>query len=137
MNASRSNPLWYLLLLLGAVVMLFPLWWMTVVSLMSETQAKQSMGSGELLPVPRSLELGNYADAMREVGTEPWSGFLDALANSIVVTVLVVLGTILSSSMVATAFARIRFRGRSGLFLIMLASMMLPAQVTMIPLLFT
>ena len=134
MNASRSNPLWYLLLLLGAVVMLFPLWWMTVVSLMSETQAKQSMGSGELLPVPRSLQLGNYADAMREVGTEPWSGFLDALANSIVVTVLVVLGTILSSSMVATAFARIRFRGRSGLFLIMLASMMLPAQVTMIPL---
>ena len=134
MNASRSNPLWYLLLLLGAVIMLFPLWWMTVVSLMSETQAKQSMGSGELLPVPRSLELGNYGDAMREVGTEPWSGFLDALANSIVVTVLVVLGTILSSSMVATAFARIRFRGRSGLFLIMLASMMLPAQVTMIPL---
>ena len=134
MNASRSNPLWYLLLLLGTVVMLFPLWWMTVVSLMSETQAKQSMGSGEILPVPRSLEWGNYADAIREVGTDPWSGFLDALANSIVVTVLVVLGTILSSSMVATAFARIRFRGRNGFFLIMLATMMLPAQVTMIPL---
>ena len=88
MNASRSNPLWYLVLLLGTVVMLFPLWWMTVVSLMSETQAKQSMGAGELLPVPKSLEWGNYADAMREVGTDPWSGFLDALANSIVVTVL-------------------------------------------------
>ena len=134
MSASRSNPLWYLLLLLGTVVMLFPLWWMTVVSLMSETQAKQSMGAGEILPVPRSLEWGNYADAIREVGTDPWSGFLDALANSIVVTVLVVLGTILSSSMVATAFARIRFRGRNGFFLIMLATMMLPAQVTMIPL---
>ena len=134
MRVGRSSPFWYLLLLAGAIVMLFPLWWMTVVSLMSETDAKQSMGSGEILPVPKSLEWGNYASAIREVGTDPWSGFLDAMANSIVVTVLVVLGTILSSSMVATAFARIRFRGRNGLFILMLATMMLPAQVTMIPL---
>ena len=134
MNRARSNPGWYVLLLLGAVVMLFPLWWMLVVSLMTGTEAKQSMGSGDILPVPRSLEWANYAQAVREVGTEPWAGFLDALANSIVVTVLVVAGTILSSSMVATAFARVRFRGRNGMFVLMLATMMLPAQVTMIPL---
>ena len=78
MRVGRSSPFWYLLLLAGAIVMLFPLWWMTVVSLMSETDAKQSMGSGEILPVPKSLEWGNYASAIREVGTDPWSGFLDA-----------------------------------------------------------
>jgi len=61
-------------------------------------------------------------------------GFLDALANSIVITVLVMVGTILSSSLVAMGFARVKFRGRNGLFLLMLATMMLPAQVTMIPL---
>jgi len=48
--------------------------------------------------------------------------------------VLVTVGTILSSSLVGFAFARVRFRGRRGLFLLMLATMMLPPQVTMIPL---
>jgi ABC-type glycerol-3-phosphate transport system permease component len=46
----------------------------------------------------------------------------------------VVLGTVLSSSLVGFAFARLRFRGRGPLFGLMLATMMLPAQVTMIPL---
>ena len=64
---------------------------------------------------------------------DPWLGFIDALSNSIVVTVLVVIGTILSSSLVGTAFAH-SFRGRQPTFLLMLATMMLPAQVTMIPL---
>ena len=71
----------------------------------------------------------------RQIGTEPWQGFLDALSNSIVITVLVVIGTVLSSSLVGFAFARINFRGRGPLFILMLATMMLPwAQVTMIPL---
>ena len=71
---------------------------------------------------------------MREVGSTPWVGFLDALANSIVITASVVVATILSSSLVGFAFARLRFRGRGPLFGLMLATMMLPAQVTMIPL---
>ena len=73
-------------------------------------------------------------EAARQIGTEPWQGFLDALSNSIVITVLVVIGTVLSSSLVGFAFARINFRGRGPLFILMLATMMLPAQVTMIPL---
>jgi multiple sugar transport system permease protein len=68
------------------------------------------------------------------MGSIPWDGFLNALANSIVVTTLVVAGTVLSSSLVGFAFARLRFRGRGGLFTLMLATMMLPAQVTIIPL---
>jgi multiple sugar transport system permease protein len=50
------------------------------------------------------------------------------------VTVLVVIGTVLSSSLVGYAFARLRFRGSNPLFLVMLGTMMLPGQVTMIPL---
>ncbi|MFM8642148.1 MAG: carbohydrate ABC transporter permease, partial [Phycisphaerales bacterium] len=61
-------------------------------------------------------------------------GFKDALANSVVIAVLVTLGTVLSSSLVALAFARVRFRGSRPLFLVMLGTMMLPGQVTMIPL---
>ncbi|MDG2030866.1 MAG: carbohydrate ABC transporter permease [Phycisphaerales bacterium] len=135
MRSSRSNPVWYLPVSIGALLMLFPIWWMLVVSLKTEADAKQSMSSGEMLQVlPGNPQWGNYAQAVSEVGTEPVTGFLDALANSIVVTVLVVAATILSSSLVATAFARIRFRGRNGFFILMLATMMLPAQVTMIPL---
>lgn len=135
MKRGRENLFGYVPVAIGALVMLFPLWWMFVVSLKSEAAAKQAMASGQMLQlIPSDPHWSNYATAIREVGTVQWQGFLDALANSIVVTVLVVVGTILSSSLVATAFARIRFRGRGGLFVLMLATMMLPAQVTLIPL---
>lgn len=60
--------------------------------------------------------------------------FFNALANTTVITVLSVIGQILSSSLVGFGFARFRFRGRNFLFLLMLSTMMLPPQVSMIPL---
>jgi multiple sugar transport system permease protein len=56
------------------------------------------------------------------------------LFNTTVITVSVVLLTVLSSSLVAYGFSRMRFRGRDTLFAVCLATMMLPGQVTMIPL---
>ncbi|MBG79847.1 MAG: carbohydrate ABC transporter permease [Phycisphaerales bacterium] len=123
------------LLVAVTVAMLFPLWWMLVISLESPDRAAAvAEGGGTIAVWPESIHWSNYSEALKQVGSEPWQGFLDALANSIVITVLVVVGTVLSSSLVGFAFARIRFRGRGLLFLIMLATMMLPAQVTMIPL---
>jgi len=131
----RRNILTYVLLIVGALLMLFPLWWMIVLSLETEAGAGAALVGGDVMQVwPSDPQWSNYAKAMREVGTVPWQGFLDALANSIVITVLVMIGTILSSSLVAMGFARVNFRGRNGLFVLMLATMMLPAQVTMIPL---
>ena len=131
----RRGILRHLPLLLGAVLMLFPLWWMLVVSLETEQRAGMAMLGGDVVQVwPEDPQWHNYSDAMREVGSTPWVSFLDALANSIVVTVSVIIGTVLSCSLVGFAFARVRFRGRGGMFLLMLATMMLPAQVTMIPL---
>ncbi len=69
----------------------------------------------------------NYPKALAEMG------FKDALANTVVVTTLVVLGQIISCSLVGFGFARFRFRGKGPLFMIMISTMMLPAQVTMIP----
>jgi len=60
--------------------------------------------------------------------------FTGALANTTVITVLCVIGQILSSSLVGFGFARFRFRGRNFLFMLMLSTMMLPPQVSMIPL---
>lgn len=63
-----------------------------------------------------------------------WKDFLcHLLQNSIFISVVATLGTVASSALVAYGFARFKFRGKSILFAAMLLSMMLPAQVLMIP----
>jgi multiple sugar transport system permease protein len=69
----------------------------------------------------------NYADALQAVP------FLTYLGNTMVLCVLKVFAAVLSSAIVAYGFARLRFRFRETLFLVMLMSMALPGQVTMIP----
>jgi multiple sugar transport system permease protein len=128
-RSPLANAILWFVLVMGTAAFVFPLWWMAVVSL--ETPDRAEAGIALFPPSPQP---GNYLDAIRETGSTPWWGFADALANSIVVTVLVVIGTVLSSSLVGYAFARLRFRGSSPLFLVMLGTMMLPGQVTMIPL---
>ena len=110
------------LLAAGSVVFLFPLWWMVVVSLEAPKRAGAAMtGQDGVALWPADPQWGNYAEALAEMGSEPWVGFVNALANSIVVTTLVVIGTVLSSSLVGFAFARLRWRGRGVLFTLMLA----------------
>lgn len=133
MSAARRWPL-LVLLTTGAGLMLFPLWWMLVVSLESPGRAGAATVDATALRLwPREPRWENYPEALAEVGTVRWQGFLDALANSVVITVLTVVGTVLSSSLVAYALSRVRFRGRATLFAVMLGTMMLPPQVTMIP----
>lgn len=118
----------------GALLMLFPLWWMIVVSLETAGEAQQAATAAagfEL--IPDAPQLGNYPEALAQMGTERWFGFINALTNTIVITTLSVIGQVLSCSLVGYAFARLRFRGRDPLFILMLATMMLPPQVTMIP----
>ncbi len=131
--ARRLLP--YLPLAFGAFVMLFPLWWMLAISLETPGRAGAAVaGGGDFSWFPDDPQWRNYPDALAQLGTRRWDGFLDALANSVVVTVLTVVGQVLSCSLVGYGFARIRFRGSRTLFVIMLATMMLPPQVTMIPL---
>lgn len=150
----------YAALVGGSLVMLFPLWWMLAVSLSSPAEASAAATSASRFNwLPNLANWHNYPDALRQMGANPvaaptpeasrgWAeallrrlwiisreyrGFLDAFANTVVVTVLSVVGQVLSCSLVGYAFARLRFRGRSPLFILMIATMMLPAQVTMIP----
>lgn len=125
----------YLFLVLVSGVLLFPLWWMISVSLETPARAgAATLSAEEFSWLPEDPQWRNYPNALREVGTRPWIGFIDAFANSVVVTVLCVIGTVVSCSLVGYAFARIRFWGNRPMFLLMLSTMMLPAQVTMIPL---
>ena len=135
MRSRTGKALIYTLLIAGTVTFLFPLWWMVAVSLMTPEAAQAATVRGGLAAlVPTDPQWHNYADALMQMGSVRWTGFLDALANSVVVTVVATAGTALSSSLVGMAFARMRFRGSRPMFLVMLGTMMLPAQVTMIPL---
>lgn len=129
-----TTAILYLVLLAGSLLMLFPLWWMICVSFSTPADASAAAtGLEQFNWWPQFGNWPNYAEALRNMGSNPWYGFLDALANTVVVTVLSVIGQVLSCSLVGYAFARLRFRGRGPLFIVMIATMMLPAQVTMIP----
>lgn len=78
------------------------------------------------------LRTQNYAEALEELPPETQRGFL-YLKNTLVIVVLSVVGTLLSSSIVAFGFARLRFPGRDLLFKLLLATMMLPGAVTLLP----
>ena len=135
MRSRTGKALIYALLIAGTVTFLFPLWWMVAVSLMTPEAAQAATVRGGLAAlVPTDPQWHNYPDALMQMGSVRWTGFLDALANSVVVTVVATAGTALSSSLFGMAFARMRFRGSRPMFLVMLGTMMLPAQVTMIPL---
>ncbi|MDW8289994.1 MAG: carbohydrate ABC transporter permease [Armatimonadota bacterium] len=78
--------------------------------------------------IPRPIRWQNYVEALESFP------FLLYLRNTLFVCAMVVVGTVLSSALPAYAFARLRWRGRDMLFLIMLMTIMLPVQVTMLPL---
>jgi len=74
----------------------------------------------------------NYSDALAFLPPEYDRG-LRPLWNTVYVTLLVIVGTVLSSSLVAFSFARLRWPGRDVLFVVLIATMMIPPAVTMLP----
>jgi multiple sugar transport system permease protein len=111
-----------LLLLLGiSILFIIPLLWMISTSL---KEAQDLVGTRW---IPTRLAWENYVDAFSFGMWPQWT------LNTVIITVLSVIGQVLSSSLVAYAFSRLRWRGRDALFSIVLATMMLPSVVTMIP----
>jgi multiple sugar transport system permease protein len=106
-----------------------------------EWQVARVGKSGKLLTVPSAslkpdlhpvLLWSNYSDALGFLPPEYNHG-LRPLWNTIYVTILVILGTVLSSSLVAFSFARLKWPGRDVLFVVLIATMMIPPAVTMLP----
>lgn len=120
------------ILLILAIPFLLPLIWMVSTSLKEDAQifpregdAASPFAFSNLIPSP--IAWHNYADALVEVP------FLVYLGNTVVLCLLNVVAAVVSSAVVAYGFARLRFRFREPLFLLLLMTMALPAQVTMIP----
>ncbi len=113
----------YLTLIVGALFFLLPFGWMVSTSLKADHQVFSI--PPEWIPAP--VMWSNYARLMTEIP------FLRYLANTVFVTVLSVTFYVASSAVVAYGFAKIRFPGRDLLFYFLLATMVLPPQVTLIP----
>lgn len=123
-SRERTSVGVHLALGIGAFVMVAPFIWMLLTS--TKTLHQILMDPLSLIPAPVTLE--NYISAFEAVS------FPRAYFNSIYICALVVVGTLLTSSMAAYAFARIDFRGSKVIFGVFLATQMLPMQVTIVPL---
>jgi multiple sugar transport system permease protein len=120
------RPVAYVLLAAGALVVLIPFFWMLATSLKSYDEIQK--GAGSLLPAGR-WRFENYRDAW--LSTDPT--FWRFLANTVFVVVLTVPAQTLSAAVVAYGLARRRFPGRGLVFGTVLATMMLPGIVLIIP----
>ena len=113
----------YAALMLISGLFILPFLWMLGTSL---TPAEQVLDRYRPL-FPADPAWGNYPEAL---GTLPFGLFLK---NTLIISVLCTIGQTLSAASVAFALARLRFPGRDAVFLLVLSTMMLPPQVTMIP----
>ncbi|MBP6963569.1 MAG: carbohydrate ABC transporter permease [Armatimonadetes bacterium] len=113
----------YVLLIVGAAIVSIPFLW--TVSTALKAPAQVYAVPVEWIPKPIMWE--NFAQAWTVLP------FFRFLRNTVFVTLMCLVGQLFSASLVAYGFARFDFRGRTALFYLLLGTMMLPGQVTMIP----
>lgn len=118
-----KSTFWYLVLILAAAVMLYPLWSALNISMLNDSQ----VASYPPKLAPTSLYLTNFKRAMEQA---PLGRYM---LNSFVQSSLVMLGQLLTASLAAYAFAFINFKYKNILFLVFLSTMMIPWEATIIP----
>jgi len=124
LSAFRSGPFTYGLLVILSAIFMVPLVFVISIALASDA----SVSTGQLTILPRDWEFSNFVKIFQT--SLPVGSFL---INSVIISVTSAIGQVLSSSLVGYAFARLRAPGKKTLFFIVIATMMIPAQITMIP----
>ncbi|NUO97897.1 MAG: carbohydrate ABC transporter permease, partial [Nonomuraea sp.] len=130
MTAQATRPrrrygkaLLYLALVAGAVPTLLPFAWLVRSALMRDAQ--MFVAPPEWIPSP--FQWSNFTEALT---AQPfWLYFV----NTVIIAVVSVLGTVLTCSVAAFSFSRLRWRGRDAVFAVLLSAVMLPYAVTLIP----
>lgn len=121
-----SKSIYHLLVCGFGLVMIYPLIWMVMSSFKPTSTIFSTAGN----LIPESFTLENYINGWKGFAG---IGFGQFFKNSLFIAITATIGTVLSSAVVAFGLARCKFWGRKILFGAMLVSMMLPAQVLMIP----
>jgi multiple sugar transport system permease protein len=119
---TMRRGLGFLALVLLSVPFIFPFWWMMTSSLKSPADM-----FGALTLFPKAPHWENFSEIFS------YQPFGQHYINSLYITAIITIVTVFLSAMSGYAFARVKFPGRSALFLILLSSMMMPAEVTIIP----
>jgi multiple sugar transport system permease protein len=117
----RPSP-WHFLLLPLSLVMLTPLVWMVITAISTNEESRRFPPS-----LPSSIQWSNFSDV--------WTGspFGHWLLNTLIVSVIVLVSNLVFCSLAGYAFARLRFRGSGLAFMLLLATLMVPFQVVLIP----
>jgi multiple sugar transport system permease protein len=123
-KAVIGTLLRYLVLIVGAASMILPFLWMLSTAL----KAPGSVLTRTPQIIPREPTLASFREVFDVVPMDRM------LFNSVLVTTIIVAFQLLTSSLAAYAFARMRWRGRDAVFMIYLATLMIPSQVTITPL---
>jgi multiple sugar transport system permease protein len=114
----------YLFLTVLSLVFMFPFWWLVTSSLKGPSEIRQTPPTF----LPESPRWQNYVEVFT------YQPFARHLFNSIYLGVVVTIGVLAISAISGYAFARLRFRGRSVIFVVLLVALMMPTEVTIVPL---
>ncbi|MCR5502118.1 MAG: carbohydrate ABC transporter permease [Lachnospiraceae bacterium] len=120
------KTLYHIFVIAFGLAMVYPVLWMISGSFKDNSEILR----GSLALIPRAVKTSNYATGWKGFSKITFATFFK---NSFLITAVATFGTVISSSLVAYSLSRIRFRGRGLWFTCMLATMMLPGQVIMIP----
>ena len=118
-----ARSVFYVLAIIGAIVSLAPFLWSVSGSLMTDIE----VSSYPPKILPDMAQWQNYLTIWTSVPFAAW------IRNSLVVAIVGTAGAVLSATVVAYSFARFRYPGREILFLVVLSTLMLPVEVTLIP----
>jgi ABC-type glycerol-3-phosphate transport system permease component len=118
-----TNGILHVVLILCSVGFIFPFLWMLFTAL--KTPQELLLGFEQFFP--SDPQWGNFKEAVTMIP------FLLYLKNSVIIVGLVVVGTLFSATTTAYAFAKLKWKGKDKWFIIMLATMMIPIQVILIP----
>ncbi len=120
---KTSNIAWYVVMSLGAILMMMPFAWMVSTSFKVEGE----IFTGAIHWIPRRPTFDNYKRALEIVHIVKYMG------NTFLIAGLKIIGEVFTSALVAFGYSRFKFKGRDFMFMVMLATMMLPGEVTLIP----
>ncbi len=123
MKTRKTNALIYTVLIIMSILFFFPFYWM----LRTAVVDAGSIFSPEMKILPPRIRLENFKNALT---VQPFALYF---VNTSLITVLNIIGVLLSSSLCAYGFSRLRWPGRDKVFGILLTALMLPYSVMMIP----
>ena len=122
---TLATVVWVVVLVAVVAVVLYPLAWMIAASFKPNSEFGSNQGF-----FPQDATIDNYIKVLSGVAGIPLATFF---LNSLLLAVGAVIGTVISSSMAAYAFARLNFRGRPLFFTVMIGTLLLPFHVLIIP----